>query len=232
MSTPIFLIPFINIDTLLKFIIGSGVSSQETNPFMRFTQAIDNIENAKFYIESSKSDAQYRYRLFRVGKDTFIVNVIALNGSNIAFSAGVLANQIADDYLKQIFETDYDLREVEKLNMEIFKTVAVEQGRDPNDVIGTRLFRENVPEYMKELLYIIPDEEDSRPDDKNSGQFDQNSQTDDSSNLNITEDNEDSAFQFKNAIESWLNIKMIDKDKLLTPWVVKTSDGNILKGYE
>ena len=50
MSTPIFLIPFINIDTLLKFIIGSGVSSQETDPFMRFTQAIDNIENAKFYI--------------------------------------------------------------------------------------------------------------------------------------------------------------------------------------
>ena len=232
MSATIFLIPFINIETLLQFIIGSGVSSQETDPFMRFTQALDNIENAKFYLESSKSDAQYRFRLFRVGRDTFIINVIALNGSNFAFSAGVLANQIADDYLKQIFETDYDLREVEKLNLEIFKTVAVEQGRDPNEVIGTGLFRENVPEYMKELLYIIPDEEDSRPDDKNSGQFDQNSQTDDSSNLDINKDNEDSTFQFKNVVGSWLKIKMIEKDKLLTSWVVKTSNGKILKGYE
>lgn len=48
-----------------------------------------------------------------VDRDTFIANVIALNGSNFAFSVGVLANQIAEDYLKSIFETDYDLREVE-----------------------------------------------------------------------------------------------------------------------
>lgn len=232
MSTTIFLIPFINIETLLQFIIGSGVSSQETDSYMRFTQALDNIENARFYIESSKSDAQYRFRLFRIGRDTFIINVVALNGSNFAFSAGVLANQIAEDYLKQIFETDYDLREVEKLNMEIFKAVAAEQGRDPNNVIGTGLLRENVPEYMKELLYRIPDEEDSRPDDNNSGQFDQNSQTDDSSNLDINKDNEDSTFQFKNVVESWLKIKMVEKDKLLTSWVVKTSNGNILKSYE
>lgn len=232
MSKTLFLIPFINFEALLQFIIGSGVSSQETDPYMRFTQALDNIENAKFYIESSKSDAQYRFRLFRVGRDTFIVNVMALNGSNFAFSAGVLANQIAEDYLKQIFETDYDLREVEKLNMEMFKVVAAEQGRDPNKVIGTGLFRENVPESMKELLYIIPDEEDSRPNDKNSGQFDQNSQTDNSSNLDLNEDNEDSTFQFKNVVGSWLKIQMIEKDKLLTSWVVKTSNGNILKGYE
>ena len=79
------------------------------------------------------------------------------------------------------------------------------------------------------LLYIIPDEENSRPHDKNSGQFDQNSQTDDSSNLDL---NEDSTFQFKNVVGSWLKIKMIEKDKLLTSWVVKTSNGNILKGYE
>ena len=32
MSTTIFLIPFINIETLLQFIIGSDVSSQETDP--------------------------------------------------------------------------------------------------------------------------------------------------------------------------------------------------------
>lgn len=175
MSKTIFLIPFINFETLLRFLIGSGVSSQETHPYMRFTQALDNLENAKFYIESSKSDSQYRFRLFRVGRDTFIINVISLNGGNFAFSAGVLANEIAEDYLKQIMETDYNLREVEKLNIEMFKTVAAEQGRDPNKVIGTGLFRENVPESMKELLYIIPDEEDSRPNDKNSGQFDQNS---------------------------------------------------------
>ena len=94
------------------------------------------------------------------------------------------------------------------------------------------MFRENVPESMKELLYIIPDEEDSRPNDKNSGQFDQNSQTDNSSNLDLNEDNEDSTFQFKNVVGSWLKIQMIEKDKLLTSWVVKTSNGNILKGYE
>lgn len=232
MSMTPFLIPFINIETLLQFIIGSGVASQETDVYMRFTQALDNLENAKFYLESSKSDSQYRFRLFRVGRDTFFINVFASNGKEFAFSAGGFANQIAEDYLKQIFETDYDLREVEKLNMEIFKTVAIEQGRDPNEVIGTGLFRENVPEYMKELLYIIPDEENSRPDDKNSGQFDQNSQTDDSSNLDINKDNEDSTFQFKNVVGSWLKIKMIEKDKLLTSWVVKTSNGNILKGYE
>ena len=183
-------------------------------------------------IYTVKSDAQYHFRLFRVDRDTFIANVIVLNGSNFAFSIGVLANQIAEDYLKAIFETDYDLCEVEKLNMEIFKVVAAEQGRDPNDVIGTGLFRENVTESIKELLYIIPDEEDSRPDDKNNGQFDQNPQTEDSSNLDINKDNEDSTFQFKNVVGSWLKIKMIEKNKLLTSWVVKTSNGNILKGYE
>ena len=64
-------------------------------------------------IYSVKNDAQYHFRLFRVDRDTFIANVIALNGSNFAFSVGVLANQIAEDYVKSIFETDYDLREVE-----------------------------------------------------------------------------------------------------------------------
>ena len=53
-----------------------------------------------------------------------------------------------------------------------------------------------------------------------------------SSNLDLNEDNEDSTFQFKNVVGSWLRIKMIEKDKLLTSWVVKTSNGNILKGYE
>ena len=59
LTTP-FLIPFIKIETLLQFIIGSGVSSQEKEPYTRFIQALDNSENAKFYIESSKSDSQYR----------------------------------------------------------------------------------------------------------------------------------------------------------------------------
>ena len=123
--------------------------------------------------------------------------------------------------------------DAEKLNMEIFRAVAAEQGRDLNDVIGTGVFRENVPSYIQELLYQIPSEENSRLTDNNSGQSDLNSRKDAFSNLDINDGNEDSVFQFKNVVTSWLKIKMIDKNTpLLTSWLVKTSDGNILKSYE
>lgn len=122
--------------------------------------------------------------------------------------------------------------DAEKLNMEIFRAVAAEQGRDLNDVIGTGVFRENVPSYIQELLYQIPSEENSRLTDNNSGQSDLNSRKDAFSNLDINDGNEDSVFQFKNVVTSWLKIKMIDKNKPLTSWLVKTSDGNILKSYE
>ena len=228
MSMTPFLIPFINIETLLQFIIGSGVASQETDAYMRFTQALDNLENAKFYLESSKSYSQYRYRLFRVGRDTFIINVFASNGNEFAFTAGRFANQIAEEYLQEIFETNYDLRETEKLNMEIFKMMASSEGRDSNTVIGTGVFRENVPEYMKELLYIIPDKENSRPKDHNRP-FNQNSQK--AADSNLDGDDSNSVFQFKNTVESWFKIKIIDKNNRLISWLVKTSDGNIVTNY-
>lgn len=81
-----------------------------------------------------------------------------------------MANKMADGYMDEMIETCSSLNNQEKLNDEIFKVVAKEQGLDPNNVRGTGVIREFVPDFMKGDLCDRP-ERNARPfDDDDYGQ--------------------------------------------------------------
>lgn len=79
-----------------------------------------------------------------------------------AFIAGAAANKIAERYIDEMIRTEVTKTEPEKLNMELFKQVAREQGKDPSEVRGTGVMREFVPESMQEDICERP-ERNARP---------------------------------------------------------------------
>ena len=108
------------------------------------------MQVTKEYLESSKSDIQYRARFWQVLEDTVNVNMTAeLGGDVAAFGAGAKANKIADYYMQQMLETEISLNSSEKLNEAIFRQEGARLGCDPETVRGTGLAREYVPDSMQ-----------------------------------------------------------------------------------
>ena len=98
----------------------------------------NNLVVAKEYLETSKSDLQWRDRIWKVTQDTFSINGACEIGDNLgSFGAGAAANKIADSYVDEMIETSFTLRKSEKLNERIYQQFAGEQGLDPSLVRGT-----------------------------------------------------------------------------------------------
>ena len=96
-----------------------------------------------------------------------------------AFGAGAVSNKIAEGYMNEIVNTKLTKNQQEKLNLEIFKQMAREQGKDVSKVRGTGVTREFVPDFMQENI-CEPPERNARP---NSWE-DTSSRYDDQSSFN------------------------------------------------
>jgi hypothetical protein len=125
---------------------------------------LDNLRVAKEYLETSQSDTQWRDRFWQVAQDTATINIASEQGDVVgSFGAGAASNKIADGYMNEMVITEGTKNEQEKLNLEMFKQTAREQGKDVSKVRGTGLMREFVPDFMQEDICERP-ERNARPD--------------------------------------------------------------------
>ena len=103
---------------------------------------LDNLRVAAEYLETSKSDVQWRARFWTVCEDTATVNAACeLGGDAGSFMAGVSSNKIAEKYMDEMIDDQMSISTQEELNFEIFKQVAREQGVDVSTIRGTGLTR-------------------------------------------------------------------------------------------
>lgn len=138
--------------------LGSSIYDESPDLKDRMSRPIENLKGIEFYLETSQSDVQYRDRLWKVKRDTAIVNALCEYGGHPgAVVSGRLANMYADQYVDEQMETRISLTKEEEINLAIFKDVAINQNIDPEVVVGTGLFRQFVPEYMKNDLCNRPD---------------------------------------------------------------------------
>jgi hypothetical protein len=122
--------------------------------------AVDNLRVAKEYLETSQSDLQWRARLWQVGQYTTTINFASEQGDIVgSFIACASSNKSADGYMNEMVETEVTKNPQEKLNLEMFKQTAREQGKDVSKVRGTREF---VPDFMQEDICERP-ERNARP---------------------------------------------------------------------
>ena len=89
------------------------------------------------------------------------INIASEQGDVVgSFVAGAASNKIADGYINEMIDTEVTKNQQEKLNFEILKQTAREQGKD---IFNTGLRREFVPEFMQEDMCNRP-ERNARPD--------------------------------------------------------------------
>ena len=82
----------------------------------------NNIVVAKEYLETSKSDIQYRDRLWELIEDMTVINIGAeLIDQEGAFISGAYVNECADKYVNKMIKTDSSLNIVEQFNEKIYK---------------------------------------------------------------------------------------------------------------
>lgn len=155
------------------YVAGSAMSAQTGQPGksdmatqLTFEQKLktplDNLNVMKEYLETAKSDSQWRGRFWQVLDDIQKVNLASELGGDVgAFAAGAAANTIANSYVREMIDTGWDQTPQEKLNLQIFKQTAREQGVDTSEVYGTGLMREFVPPFMKEDICIRPEKNPS-----------------------------------------------------------------------
>jgi hypothetical protein len=145
------------------FAAGSFTSSDMPDITDKLQNPLDNLRAAKEYLETAQSDIQWRDRFWKITQDTTTINVASEIGGDLgSFGAGALSNKIADGYINEMVDTALTLNQQEKLNLEIFKQSAREQGVDVSKVRGTGLTREFVPDYMEGDICDRP-ERNSRP---------------------------------------------------------------------
>lgn len=94
---------------------------------------LDNLRVAKKYLETSQSDLQWRTRLCQITQDITIINIASELGS---FRAVAASNKIVDGYMAEMVITEATNNPQEKLNLEMFKQTAREQGIDVSEVRG------------------------------------------------------------------------------------------------
>jgi hypothetical protein len=145
------------------FTAGSSMASDMPDIKDKLQTPLDNLRVAKEYLETSQSDLQWRARLWQVAQDTMTINIASELGSDVgSFGAGAASNKIADGYMAEMVITEATKNPQEKLNLEMFKQTAREQGIDVSEVRGTGLTREFVPDFMQEDICERP-ERNSRP---------------------------------------------------------------------
>ena len=145
------------------FTAGSSMSSDMPDIKDKLQTPLDNLRVAKEYLETSHSDAQWRWRFWQVTRATERINIASELGGDVgSFGAGAASNKIADRYMNEMAETEITKTPQEKLNLEIFKQTAREQGVDGSKVRGTGVMREFVPDSMREDICERP-EENPRP---------------------------------------------------------------------
>jgi len=153
----------INFHRWPAFAAGSAMASEMPEIKDKLQTPLANLQVAKEYLETSQSDNQWRYRFWKLIKDTTAINIaIETSGDIGAFGAGAASNKIADGYMNEMVETEITKNQQEKLNLEIFKQTAREQGIDVSEVRGTGLMREFVPNFMQEDICERP-ERNARP---------------------------------------------------------------------
>lgn len=151
---------------------GSILSSDMTELGDKIRTPFENLVVAKEYLETSKSDIQWRDRFWKVTEDTARINLFCEIGREPgSFAAGAISNKIADNYMNEMVETSLTLNNQEELNDRIFKQIGLDKGIDPSTIRGTGVIREFVPDLMKGDLCDKP-ERNARPfdNDNNHGQ--------------------------------------------------------------
>lgn len=124
----------------------------------KVSRPLENIKNVKIYLKTSQSDVEYQDRAWTAAKDTIVVNLMAkLGGRPGPFFNGHYTNLCDDKYVNEEIQTVMTLNDQEKVNLRIFQSVAIQKNIDPDMVVGTGLFRQFVPEYMKNDLCNLPD---------------------------------------------------------------------------
>lgn len=159
------------------FTVGSAMASDMPEIQDKLKTPFNNLLVAKEYLETAQSDLQWRARLWQVAQDTTTINIASEQGDDVgSFVAGAASNKIADGYMTEMIDTEVNKNNQEKLNLEMFKQNAHEQGKDDSDVRGTGLTREFVPDFMKEDICERP-ERNARPDSwtDNNYQYDDES---------------------------------------------------------
>ena len=145
------------------FAAGSSMASNMGDPKDKLDTPLANLLTTKEYLETSKSDAQWRSRFWEVSRDLALVNAASeVGGDAGAFIAGAATNKFADNYMTKMVMAEVTKTPQEELNLEIFKQTAREKGMDASEVRGTGVMREFVPEFMKRDICPRP-EEDARP---------------------------------------------------------------------
>jgi len=145
------------------FTAGSSMASDMPDLKDKLQTSLDNLRVAKEYLETAQSDIQWRDHFWKVAQDTTAINLASEMGDVVgSFGAGAASNKIVDGYMEEMVITEATKNQQEKLNLEIFKQTAREQGKDVSKVRGTGLTREFVPDFMQEDICDRP-ERNSRP---------------------------------------------------------------------
>lgn len=145
------------------FTAGSSMASNMADPKDKLDTSLANLLTTREYLETSKSDPQWRYRFWKVCRDVGVVNAaIEIGGDAGAFIAGAASNKIADDYMTEMVMAEVNKTPQEEFNLEIFKQTAREKSMATFEVRGTGVMRKFVPEFMKGDICPRP-EEDARP---------------------------------------------------------------------
>ena len=132
------------------FAAGSVMASDMPEFGDKVTTPFNNLLVTKEYLETSKSDMQWRARAWQVLQDTVNINVASEVSDPVgAFAAGATSNKITDHYMDEMVNTTLTLKKSEKLNERIFKQFAASQGVDPSLVRGTGVWRQYVPGWQK-----------------------------------------------------------------------------------
>lgn len=128
-----------------SFVAGSAMASNMPDLIDKLDTPRQNLIVAKEYLASSKSDIQWRDRVYKVVQDTVSINFSCELGGDLgAFGAGAMSEKISDGYMDEMVKTSLTLNPTEKLNTRLFKQTAHEMGVDANLVTGTGAFRQFV----------------------------------------------------------------------------------------
>lgn len=128
------------------FVAGSAMASDMPEFGDKLKTPLENLRVAKEFLESSKSEIQWRDRFWKVAEDCIGINAACELGEDAgSFGAGCAANKIADKYMNEMVNTELTLDPYEQLNMKCYKRQAVFNGQDPTLVRGTGLFQQFVP---------------------------------------------------------------------------------------
>ena len=151
----------VNPKHLPSYIAGCQVANTRNGIFDREYTILTPAANLKTgieFLERAKSDSEYKLRFYRVVQDTAIVNLLCEVLDPIGGTiAGAYATDRAEDYNREMADKCFSMDNMEKLNLEIYKQVAKSKGLDPNDVEGTGINRNFVPDSQKSDLCDKPD---------------------------------------------------------------------------